>query len=50
MELESTILALEIAIEVFVGTDGFEIDQPDIIFYGIPQQVELTLTAEFMDV
>lgn len=45
----SSVLTLEVTVEVFVGADRFEIYQLDAVIAGVSQQVELTEAAEFVD-
>lgn len=43
------LLALHVAVEVFVGTDGFEIHQLNTTIAGVTQQIKLPKAAKFVD-
>ncbi len=42
-------LAFQVAAEVLVGTDGFEIDQANAVISGVAQEVELAEAAKLVD-
>ena len=41
--------ALQVAVDVFVGTDSFQIDQSNAVIAGVAQQVQLAEAAKLVD-
>lgn len=41
--------ALQLAVDVFVRPDCFQINQPDLFFQSVVQEVPLPLTTELED-